>query len=304
MTSRRPRGVISRLSSRGGTEDTIVTASDSGEKLRVYAETVHTLSLRTTWLCVLACVALAAHVAYGQCNTGTLEPTDEVHNAPYGAEFTFCRLAYKTGPGGFYYYGLPAWAHGYPTAERSLMKILEGVTRLIKPRMDRTNVIAIGDPEMFRYPVAYMTEAGYMTLTDVEALALREYLLKGGFIIFDDFRNGRGNDAWGNFERSMRRVMPEGRLVELDGANPIFHSFFEIPKPGEFLSCYDRGAGAAQFWGMYEGNDASKRLMFVANFNNDIAQYWEWSDTGMTPIELSNEAYKFGVNYIMYALTH
>jgi len=109
----------------------------------VYAETVHTLSLRSTWLCVLACVALAAHVAYGQCNTGTLEPTDEVHNAPYGAEFTFCRLAYKTGPGGFYYYGLPAWAHGYPTAERSLMKILEGVTRLIKPRMEMTATLSV-----------------------------------------------------------------------------------------------------------------------------------------------------------------
>jgi hypothetical protein len=270
----------------------------------VYAESVRTLSARTVCLAVLGCVALAARVVYGQCSTGTREPTDEVRNAPYDAEFTFCRLAYKTAPGGYYYYGLPAWAHGYPTAERSLMKILEGVTRLIKPRMDKTNVIAIGDPQMFRYPVAYMTEPGYMVLSDSEALALREYLLKGGFIIFDDFRNNRGNDGWGNFERSMRRVMPDGRLVELDGSNPVFHSFFEIPKPNEFLSCYDRNAGAAQFWGMYEDNDSSKRLLFVVNFNNDIAQYWEWSDTGLTPIDLSNEAYKFGVNYLMYGLTH
>ena len=253
---------------------------------------------------MIAGFAIAVRVVSGQCNTGTLEPTDEVHNAAYDSQFTFCRLAYKTGPGGYYYYGLPAWAHGYPMAERSLMKILEGVTRVIKPRLDRTNVVAIGDPEMFRYPVSYMTEAGYMVLSDFEAEALRDYLIKGGFIIFDDFRNNRGNDGWGNFERTMRRVMPEGRLVELDGSHPIFHSFFEIPAPTEFLTCYDRGAGPPQFWGMYENNDASKRLLFIANFNNDIAQYWEWSDTGLTPIDLSNEAYKFGVNYVMYGLTH
>ena len=271
---------------------------------RVYAETVRTSAQRTASFVALASLALAARVVSGQCNTGTLEPTDEVHNAPYDAQLTFCRLAYKTGPGGYYYYGLPAWAHGYPTAERSLMKILEGVTRVIKPRLDRTNVVAIGDPEMFRYPVSYMTEAGYMTLGDAEATALREYLLKGGFIIFDDFRNNRGNDGWGNFERTMRRVMPEGRLVELDGTHPIFHSFFEIPAPKEFLTCYDRNAGPPQFWGMFEDNDATKRLLFIANFNNDIAQYWEWSDTGLTPIDLSNEAYKFGVNYVMYGLTH
>lgn len=238
-----------------------------------------------------------------QCSTGTRDPTTEVRNAPYDARLTFCRLTYETGRGGYYYYGLPAWAHGYPTAERSLMKILEGVTGIIKPRMDKTNVIAIRDPEMFRYPVAYVTEAGYMKLTDAEVRALREYLLKGGFIIFDDFRTSRGNDGWENFSRVMRQVMPEGRLVQLDGANPIFHSFFEIPSPRDFISCYDR-AGAPEFWGIYEGNDTSKRLLFVANFNNDIAQYWEWSDTGLTPIDLSNEAYKFGVNYMMYGLTH
>ena len=104
----------------------------------MYAESVRTLSHRAVWLVAAACLALGGRVVYGQCSTGTREPTDEVRNAPYDAQFTFCRLAYKTGPGGFYYYGLPAWAHGYPTAERSLMKILEGVTRLIKPRIERT----------------------------------------------------------------------------------------------------------------------------------------------------------------------
>jgi hypothetical protein len=183
------------------------------------------------------------------------------------------------------------------------MKILDGITGMAKPHMDHTNVIAIGDPELFNYPLSYVTEAGYMMLTNTEAKALHDYLLKGGFIIFDDFRNSRGNDGWTNFVNVMRQVMPDGKLMQIDSTNPVFHSFFEINDPHAFVSCYDR-AGAPEFWGMFENNDPNKRLMFVANFNNDIAQYWEWSDTGFTPIDLSNDAYKFGVDYVMYSLTH
>jgi hypothetical protein len=270
---------------------------------RVYAGIVRSRTKRRTSFAALVCFVLAARVVYAQCGTGTRQATTEIRNAPYDATLTFARLSFRSGAGGYYYYQLPAWAHGYPTAERSLMKILEGITGILKPRMDKTNVIPIGDPEMFRYPISYMTEAGYLTLTDAEARALRDYLLKGGFIIFDDFRNRDGIDGWGNFVSMMRKVMPEGRLVQLDGSHPVFHSFFEIPSPRNFLTCYDR-AGAPEFWGMFEDNDASRRLLFVANFNNDIAQYWEWSDTGLTPIELSNDAYKFGVNYVMYGLTH
>jgi hypothetical protein len=277
----------------------------AGAKARVYAGLVRLRS--TGWSCLagLACVALTARVVYGQCNTGTREATTAVDNAPYDGRFTFCRLAYETGPGGYYYYRLPSWAHGYPTSERSLMKILEGLTGIAKPHMDKTNVVYIGDPEMFNYPVSYMTEAGYLTVTDAQARALRDYLLKGGFIIFDDFRPdfNRGNDGWRNFVDVMRRVMPEGNLVQIDAKNPIFHSFFEITNPNSFVSCYDRG-GPPEFWGMFEHNDPTKRLMFIANFNNDISQYWEWSDSGLTPIDLSNDAYKFGVNYVMYSLTH
>ena len=269
----------------------------------MYAGLVRTPSKRLTYALRLACVVLAAHAVYAQCTTGARDPTTAVHNAPYDGRFTFVRLAYETGPGGYYYYGLPAWAHGYPSAEQSLLKILDGLTGIAKPHMDRTNVIAIGDPELFNYPLSYMTEAGYLTLNATEAKALRDYLRKGGFIIFDDFRSNRGNDGWNNFVETMRQVMPEGKLMPIESTNPVFHSFFEIKDPHAFISCYDR-AGAAEFWGMFENNDPTRRLMFVANFNNDIAQYWEWSDTGFTPIDLSNDAYKFGVNYIMYGLTH
>jgi hypothetical protein len=152
---------------------------------------------------LLAGVMMAAQAVYAQCTAGAREPTTDVNNVPYDGRFTFVRLAYETGFGGYYYHNLPAWAHGYPSSEQNLMRILDGVTGIAKPHMDRTNVIAVGDPELFNYPLTYMVEAGYLTLNSAEAKALRDYLLKGGFIIFDDFRRSRGNDGWSNFVESM-----------------------------------------------------------------------------------------------------
>ena len=134
--------------------------------------------------------------------------------------------------------------------------------------------------------------------SDREVDGLRAYLAKGGFLIFDDFR---GSD-WYNVERQMRRVVPAGRFVDLDGTHPVFHAFFEIDSPRDFVPPY--GSEPPRFLGLFEDNDPAKRLMVVANLNNDLGEYWEFSDTGFVPIDLSNEAYKFGVNYVMYAMTH
>src|ERR1700674_3475147 len=127
MAASRPRGERPRLSWSGGTERPNVTLSAPSCNGECYAGLVRSASKRMTYLIGLACVVLAARVVYAQCSTGTREATTAVHNAPYDATFTFCRLAYESGPGGYYYYGLPAWAHGYPSSERSLMKILEGI---------------------------------------------------------------------------------------------------------------------------------------------------------------------------------
>src|SRR5207244_6426191 len=96
-------------------------------------------------------------------------------------------------------------------SERNLMKILNEISEL-KPRVDEGEILALDDPELCKYPVAYMTEAGYWTLSDREAAAYRAYLLKGGFVIFDDFRDPpRGGVGWEHFEANMRRVLPERR---------------------------------------------------------------------------------------------
>ena len=97
-------------------------------------------------------------------------------------------------------------------------------------------------------------------------------------------------------------MLPGERLIQLDISHPIFHSFFDIPTL-DFVQAYDRG-GPAVFYGMSENNDPRKPLQIIANYNNDVSQYWEWSDTGFAPIDLSNEAYKLGVNYVIYSMTH
>lgn len=192
----------------------------------------------------------------------------------------------------------PPWSHDYPRAERNFMKILKEVTTL-DPYTGPAGgaIVDIGSKDLFNYPVSYMCEPGFWTQSDKEAANLRAYLLKGGFIIFDDFR---GND-WTNFESQTHRILPDAKFVDLELSHPIFHAFFDIATL-EFHQYYDRGT--PYFRGVFLDNDPSKRLLTIINYNNDVGEYWEWSDTGWTPIDLSNEAYKLGVNYIIYGITH
>ena len=221
-------------------------------------------------------------------------------NTAYTGQLTFVRLRYdaaqsrRCGP-------LPqfvTWAHDYPRAERNLTRILEAVT-YIDPFQGPNggNVLALDDPELHRFPVAYMSEPGHWYPSDAEVLGLRQYVQKGGFLIFDDF----WGPHWENFEAQMRRVLPDGLLQPVALEHPVFQSFFEI----ESLEMEPMYYGLpVEFHGIFEGNDPAGRLIAIANYNNDIGEYWEYSDTGWVPIDLSNEAYKFGVNYLMYALTH
>jgi hypothetical protein len=229
-----------------------------------------------------------------------LPPQDSGYlgNVEYDGRLVFFRIRFDTGFGpGFARArgsrGEPPWAHDYPTADTHLMKIVKELT-VAEPRTDGSNVFKLDDPAIFDYPIAYMSEPGYWTMSDEEAKGLREYLLKGGFIIFDDFRQ---NDLY-NLEEQMKRVLPDARWVEIPHEQSVFNSFFEIKN-------FDFGYyGKETYYGIYENNDPKKRLMAVAGHNQDLGEFWEFSDTGMMPVDLSNEAYKFGVNFFIYALTH
>jgi hypothetical protein len=255
----------------------------------------------TMALVLVAAAALAQRRFFGSQRGREVE----VENHDYDGRFTFARVKYATAPGGFWYMGLPSWAHGYPMSEDNLMRIMNEVSDL-GARTDAYNVYALDDPEITKYPIIYLTEAGWWTMTDREVDAFRAYLLKGGFAIVDDFKLpgefGAGGGGWDTFAGNMSRVMPSGRFVDLDPLHPIFHSFFEIDSLGNFPQAYN--SGPPIFRGLYEDNDPKKRLLMVVNYNTDISQYWEWSGRGLRPFDETNEAYKLGVNYIMYGLTH
>jgi hypothetical protein len=226
-----------------------------------------------------------------------------IERVPYDGRFTFARLRYQTAPGGYYYRGLPAWAHGYPVAERNLTRITNEIT-LLRARADASNVFDLDDPDLDEFPVAYMTEAGFWTLNDREAAAFSAYLRKGGFAIFDDFRDDqfRGGGGWDLFESNMRRVIPGAKFVDLDPSHPIFHCFFEIDSFDIIPQDYDRGSPILR--GLFENNDPHGRLMAIVNFNTDVSNFWEFSGEGLRPVSESNEAYKLGVNYVIYGMTH
>ena len=231
-------------------------------------------------------------------------PIEYQGNTPYDGRFVFVRLRYSFGYGfGGRMRGGPPWSHDYPRGEVHFTKILKEIT-YVNPRTDGSNILTLDDPELFNFPVAYMAEPGFWSLSDKETESFRAYLKKGGFVIFDDFREREG--AWDNLQEQMRRVLPEARWIEIDdGAAAVWHSFFEIPNPRALAPppIYDQSMQLT-YWGIFENNDPKKRMLAIASVNNDISEYWEWSDTGFAPVDLDNEAYKYGINYFMYGITH
>lgn len=216
---------------------------------------------------------------------------------PYNGQFTFTRIRFgqPQGFGGFGRGRDPFWRHDYPRADRNFMSILDYVTHL-DARVRDTNILDLDDPELMKFPVAYLVEPGYWNPTDGEAAALREYILKGGFVFLDDFGGPR---EWSNTEQQFGRVLPESRWMEVDGTHAIFQTFYQIDDP-ETLDNY---RGAPIYLALFENNDPLKRIMVLANYNNDIGDFWEWADAGLVTIGLENRAFQIGVNYIIYALS-
>ena len=247
-------------------------------------------------LALLLAIGTAAAALAQDFIGGRREPMPEPGaNQPYDGRLTFVRLRYNMGFAGRRWE--PPWAHDYPTADVHMMRILNELT-LARPRLDGSNVMSLADPDLHNHPIAYMSEPGYWSMDEDEVKVLRAYLAKGGFMIFDDFR---ARD-WDNLQDQMRLAFPTGQWIELDPSQPVWHSFFEINDPHSMVPPY--GGLPPLFYGLFENNDRNGRLMAIANVNNDIGEYWEFSDTGYAPVDLSNEAYKFGVNYYIYGLTH
>ena len=245
---------------------------------------------RVTLAALLLSAAITSAGQFGRA----AEYADE---KPYEGKVTFVRLQWR---GGSRYSGgwSSAWNHDYPRAEQHLSQILRELTYL-DIRLDGSRILSLDDPELFKYPIAFMWEPGFWSLTDIEAASFRAYLRKGGFAIFEDFD---GTDQWNNFAEQLRRVLPDGRFVRLDGSARIFDTFFKVQDIDAIVHPMSRIRPS--YYGIFEDNDPSKRLMVVANFDNDVPEYWEWSGSGLFPFDSSNEAYKLGVDYWIYGMTH
>ena len=176
----------------------------------------------------------------------------------------------------------PGWAHDYPRAERNLLTILSDVSQ-IRTTRESYVIVDLADPAIMQYPLLYFSEPGTWDVTPEEARNFREYLDRGGFAIFDDFD---GASDWYNFETAMKQVFPDRHLKELDLSHEVFHCFYDI-KTLDMVPPYEV-QGKPTFYGL---SDEKGRLQAVANFNNDIGDFWEWSDEAWVPIALSNEAY-------------
>jgi hypothetical protein len=216
----------------------------------------------------------------------------QYENVPYDGRFTFARVSYAR-------YG--GWAADYPTMERNLTTILQEITA-VRPHVAGSNVHTFDDPELLKYPIAYLSEPGYWFPNEAEVLGLRDYLRKGGFLIVDDFHFP---NEWNVFEAAIKRVLPDGRIDRLDLSHSIFDTFFridslEVPYPGRLG---EQGL-MGEFFGIHEGNDQSRPLTVIINYNIDIGDYVEWSGENLYNRQATNEAYKFMVNYVVYGLTH
>ncbi len=220
------------------------------------------------------------------------------------AEFQFVRYAYGSGQDGGWGRRRGGWRTDWPDAEYHLTN---GISRLTV--IDTAYGGKFFDPmdeELFDYPWIYAVEVGRWYLDEIEAARLREYLLRGGFLVVDDFH---GDYEWAGFEASMKRVFPERPITEIPETDPILHTLYDldhrIQVPGiQYVwsgTTYERDGYTPHWRGVY---DDEGRLMVAINYNMDLGDAWEHADTPHYPENMTALAYRFAVNYVIYAMTH
>jgi hypothetical protein len=217
-----------------------------------------------------------------------------------GREFHFVRLAYSD----VQYRGRQKWLTDWPEAEQHL---IGGLTRLSRIDVAEENrYLAIRDQTLFDYPLLYAVEVGSWSLDDVEAGRLRDYLLRGGTLVVDDFH---GTAEWATFMQSMSKVFPDRTVIEIPESDPLFHIVHDlndrvqIPSIGVLFRgvTYEYDGYEPHWRGIY---DDEGRLMVIINFNMDLGDAWEHADTPEYALQYTNLAYKYAVNYVVYAMTH
>ena len=251
-------------------------------------------------------VCLLAGVASSQ--TGN-RSRDRRADAPE-AEFHLARMVYSTmGGAGSRRFFNPWWAIDYPMAEEHFLPALRRLTNLSVA--DDSRHLEVTDERLFDYPFLFVQQVGQgnWSPNSQEAARLREYLLRGGFLVVDDFH---GEYDWSVFQAAIQRVLPGRPIVEIPEDDTLMNVFFDLDQrtqiPGQRHLRWGRGnqivarmAGPPHWRGIYDDHG---RLMVAINFNMDMGDAWEHADDPYYPGPMTALSYSLGVNYVIYAMTH
>jgi hypothetical protein len=274
-----------------------------------------TLKARLAWIAAVICTTGFAYAAQREFREyPSLEYQANVElpsDYKESTEFVVGRLMYPASPwrrfgGGDWRQGGTSWAVDYPRGDRDFARLLRRITR-VHVRSVEQPINLDDDDDVFYWPFMIVGLPGSWELTDQQAKKLREYLLRGGFLLCDSFF---GTEEWDGFEAGMKRVFPDRPMIELSDDHPIFHTVYDLSSKsqiGNWQSYNGRGVpyradGDTPHWrGIL---DDEGRLMVLIAFNNDLGDGWQWTDDPRYPIDDANLSIKFGANIVVYAMTH
>ena len=230
-------------------------------------------------------------------------------------EWTRARLRYPSVYAQYYRSGWDLnWTIDYPRSDRHL---LEGVRRLT--RIDTRSVEQVvdldGTDDVYNWPMMYAVEVGHWALPDDQAAQLRDFLLRGGFLMVDDFHGDEPYhnvvSEWKVFLASMTKVFPDRPILDLEDSNPIFHTVYDLDQRFQVAGwqwsrsgrTYEAGeTGKTPHWrAIY---DDKGRVMVAICHNMDLGDAWEWSDEPRYPEKWASLAYRIAMNYFIYDLSH
>src|SRR5262249_15622186 len=239
-------------------------------------------------------------------------PYEEVNPAPVPAdanektEWAFARLRYPSGGSRGRWRRRNSWSTDFPRAARQFVQGVRRLTRIHTRSAEQVVDLDLDDNELFYWPWVYAVEVGHWDLTDGQCKKLREYLERGGFLMVDDYH---GSQEWEVFIASMSRIFPGRPIVEIENHDAIFHVLYDLDEKIQVAgtSPLSRGMtyeqdGVTPHWrGIF---DDRGRIMVAMCFNQDNGDAWEWADSPQYPEKMASQAYRVGINYIIYSMTH
>ncbi len=225
-------------------------------------------------------------------------------------EWAFARLMFPPGANdgyrgrfdGDWRLGLSLWTQDYPRADRHFSQAVRRLTRIHVRSVEQP--VNLDEGEAYEWPWLYAVQVGEWGLTDNQAKLLREYLLRGGFFMADDFH---GTEEWEVFQERMKHVFPDRPIVEIEDNDAIFHTVydlkdrFQIPGQAHLRLGYKNDGIGAHWRGIF---DDEGRIMVAISFNSDVGDAWEYADDPDYPEKFADLAIRIGVNYVVYAMTH